>query len=73
MRFGDRVYALKATGIDAVRRIRPGDIVRIPSGTWHWHGATKSSEMCHVSIQPIDSQTTWDDIPDRDYADYRGG
>jgi len=30
--------------------IRAGDWTVIPAGTWHWHGGTQSSAMCHVSI-----------------------
>lgn len=35
-----------------------GDIVIIPGGTWHWHGATRGEAMCHISIrQP--GTTNW--------------
>ncbi len=27
-----------------------GDLITIPAGTWHWHGATRDSAMCHISI-----------------------
>src|SRR5207237_498959 len=33
------------------QEIRPGDIVRIPPGQKHWHGATPNGEMTHVAIQ----------------------
>ncbi len=36
-----------------------GDIVTVPSGTWHWHGATREQAMCHISIrQP--GGTNWE-------------
>ncbi len=36
-----------------------GDIVTVPGGTWHWHGATRTEAMSHVSIrQP--GGTDWD-------------
>ena len=34
-----------------VQEIREGDIVWIPPGVKHWHGATASTSMTHVGIQ----------------------
>lgn len=34
-----------------VEEIRPGDVVRFPSGEKHWHGATASTAMTHIAIQ----------------------
>jgi len=34
-----------------VEEIRPGDVVRIPPGAKHWHGATPDSEMTHLAVQ----------------------
>ena len=34
-----------------VREIRPGDVVWIPPGEKHWHGATSSTAMTHIAIQ----------------------
>lgn len=31
--------------------VSPGDVITIPAGTWHWHGATRTSAMCHISIK----------------------
>jgi 4-carboxymuconolactone decarboxylase len=31
--------------------IRPGDVVRIPPGVKHWHGAAPTSSMTHIAIQ----------------------
>jgi 4-carboxymuconolactone decarboxylase len=36
---------------DAVQEMRAGDIVRIPPGQKHWHGASPDSAMTHVAIQ----------------------
>ena len=33
-----------------VQEIRPGDVVRIPPGVKHWHGATSSAGMTHIAI-----------------------
>ena len=34
-----------------VQEIRPGDVVRIPPGKKHWHGATPTTGMTHIAIQ----------------------
>ena len=34
-----------------VLEIRPGDVVWIPPGEKHWHGATETSAMTHIAIQ----------------------
>jgi quercetin dioxygenase-like cupin family protein len=31
--------------------IRPGDVVWIPPGEKHWHGATPTTAMTHIAIQ----------------------
>jgi hypothetical protein len=28
-----------------------GDVVTIPADTWHWHGATRDTAMCHITIK----------------------
>lgn len=33
-----------------IDEIRPGDVVRIPPGVKHWHGAAPSSAMTHIAI-----------------------
>jgi len=33
-----------------VREIKPGDIVWIPPGVKHWHGATATTAMTHIAI-----------------------
>jgi quercetin dioxygenase-like cupin family protein len=35
---------------DQVQEIRPGDVVWIPPGVKHWHGASQSMGMTHVAI-----------------------
>jgi quercetin dioxygenase-like cupin family protein len=34
----------------AIQEIRPGDVVWIPSGVRHWHGAAPTTGMSHVAI-----------------------
>jgi 4-carboxymuconolactone decarboxylase len=31
--------------------IRPGDVVRIPAGVKHWHGAAPDQAMSHIAVQ----------------------
>jgi quercetin dioxygenase-like cupin family protein len=33
-----------------VQEIRPGDIVWIPPGVKHWHGATTTNGMSHIAV-----------------------
>jgi 4-carboxymuconolactone decarboxylase len=33
-----------------IEEIRPGDVVRIPPGVKHWHGASPSTPMTHIAI-----------------------
>jgi quercetin dioxygenase-like cupin family protein len=34
-----------------IEEIRPGDVVWIPPGEKHWHGATPTTAMTHFAIQ----------------------
>jgi quercetin dioxygenase-like cupin family protein len=31
--------------------VSEGDVVTVPAGTWHWHGARRDSAICHISIK----------------------
>lgn len=44
-----------------VQEIRPGDVVRIPPGAKHWHGAAPTTAMTHIAIvEYLDGvSTTW--------------
>jgi quercetin dioxygenase-like cupin family protein len=35
----------------AVEEIRPGDVVWIPPGEKHWHGASPKTAMTHIAVQ----------------------
>jgi quercetin dioxygenase-like cupin family protein len=45
-----------------------GDVVTVPAGTWHWHGATRDQAMCHISIRQPGS-TNWD-VDQKNWSDY---
>lgn len=34
-----------------LQEIRPGDVVTIPAGVKHWHGAAPETAMSHIAIQ----------------------
>src|SRR5687768_14727248 len=44
-----------------VHEIRPGDVVWIPAGVKHWHGAAPATAMTHIAIQEARDGTvvTW--------------
>ena len=44
-----------------VQEMRPGDVVWIPAGTKHWHGASPTSAMSHwaLSEQLDGNSVTW--------------
>ena len=42
--------------------ITVGDVVLIPTGEKHWHGAAKDSEFSHIYISRLGSELTqWED------------
>ena len=54
-----------------VHEIRPGDVVWIPPGEKHWHGAAPTTMMCHIAMQEqVDgSAATWmEHVTDAQYA-----
>lgn len=50
------LYITEGAGIVASRetehQVRAGDIVHVPAGEWHWHGALPEGHMAHLSILP---------------------
>lgn len=42
-------WAQRAGG--PVEEIHPGDVVWIPAGEKHWHGATPTTAMAHIAVQ----------------------
>ncbi|MDA8133320.1 MAG: carboxymuconolactone decarboxylase family protein [Desulfobacteraceae bacterium] len=56
---------------EAVQEILPGDVVWIPAGERHWHGAAPDSPMSHVAISaPINGSTVqWmEPVDDKQYG-----
>lgn len=55
----------------AAEEIRPGDVVRIPPGAKHWHGAAPTTAMTHTAIvESLDGRSTeWmEKVSDEQYA-----
>lgn len=48
--------------------VTPGDVVVVPAGEWHWHGATPDSPMTHISIKRY-GETDWT-VEERDWGTY---
>jgi quercetin dioxygenase-like cupin family protein len=55
---------------DERRTIRSGDVVSIPRGRWHWHGAKPATAMCHISLKPEPPGVTHWDVPIGDWERY---
>ncbi len=36
---------------DGRRMVEAGDVVAVMPGEWHWHGATPSTAMTHITVQ----------------------
>jgi 4-carboxymuconolactone decarboxylase len=56
---------------DPVEEIRQGDVIWIPPGQKHWHGAAPSSSMTHIAItEQIEGKTVeWmEKVSDAQYA-----
>ncbi|MGA7577100.1 MAG: cupin domain-containing protein [Desulfobaccales bacterium] len=53
-----------------IEEIRPGDVVWIPPGEKHWHGATPTTAMTHIAIvEQVDGKTAdWmEKVSDKEY------
>jgi quercetin dioxygenase-like cupin family protein len=51
--------------------IRPGDVIRIPGGEEHWHGAAPNHFMTHIAI--TEGDTEWGDhLTDLEYNEQPG-
>jgi 4-carboxymuconolactone decarboxylase len=56
---------------DPVDEIRPGDVVWIPAGQKHWHGASPTTSMTHIAIvERLDGKSVdWmEEVTDEQYG-----
>jgi 4-carboxymuconolactone decarboxylase len=54
-----------------IEEIRAGDVVRIPAGQKHWHGASPQASMTHIAItEPRDGTSVqWmEEVSDEQYT-----
>lgn len=52
------------------RELHPGDVVEIPAGVKHWHGAAKDSWFAHLAMElhPEKGPATWlEPVASEDY------
>lgn len=55
------------------QKLKPGDVVLVPQGVKHWHGASKDSWFAHLSVEIPDpllkgGGTEWfEDVDDKEY------
>lgn len=56
----------------SIEEIRPGDVVWIPPGEKHWHGATPTTAMTHIAIQEALDGKTADWMEPVTEEQYRG-
>ncbi|TKT72490.1 cupin domain-containing protein [Afipia massiliensis] len=74
---GQTLYVLAGCGRvqtegEPVREIHPGDVVWIPPGEKHWHGAAPTTMMTHLAMQESEngSFATWlEHVTDAQYAE----
>jgi quercetin dioxygenase-like cupin family protein len=79
--FGQTLYVVAGFGLvqkegEAVREIRPGDVVWIPAGEKHWHGGSPANGMTHIAMQEsLDgNHATWlEPVTDAEYGAKVGG
>ncbi len=79
---GQTLYVTEGVGIVQPRgeeavEIRAGDIVEIPAGEVHWHGAAARHYMCHLSITELPEdgrpEIDWQDhVTDEEYREAAG-
>lgn len=44
---------------NGVTLVNAGEVITIPAGVWHWHGATPHAPMSHISIRKMGNTTNW--------------
>lgn len=54
-----------------VHVVRQGDVITNPPGGWHWHGATPTAAMSHVTVEGEDAGLDLD-VERRDWDDTYG-
>lgn len=74
---GQILHVLAGTGLictegESPRRLRPGDVVWVPPGERHWHGATAHTVLTHMAVSL--GVTEWaEEVAEADYGQPAGG
>lgn len=58
----------------SIRLIRKGDVVNIPPGIEHWHGASHDNEFTHIAINPNTQKgiVVWlERVSDEEYNNFK--
>ena len=45
-----------------------GEMAFVKQGQWHWHGAAKDTDACHISVKKEGASNI--DVPERDWANW---
>ncbi len=57
------LHCIEGRGVLATESERnevgPGDVVYVPAGEMHWHGATEGGAFLHLSIRPPGDKAKW--------------
>ncbi|MBV8084646.1 MAG: cupin domain-containing protein [Chloroflexi bacterium] len=53
----------------SLKHLAEGEIAFVKAGEWHWHGADKGTDACHLSIRK--NGPTKDDVPERDWGQWQ--
>ena len=48
--------------------VEAGDVVAVMPGEWHWHGATPTTAMTHVTVQQRGPDSVDWDVDEGDWA-----
>jgi 4-carboxymuconolactone decarboxylase len=58
--YQDQVLQIIEGQADEIEKlvVSTGDVITIPKGTWHWHGAIRTLAMSHISTMKR-GQTDW--------------
>jgi len=71
-RFGQVLHVTSGQGIvggeSGRRAVGPGDIVIVMPDEWHWHGASPTSPMTHVTVQMTGPDSVDWDVDQGDWA-----
>lgn len=55
--------------VDGRRHVTAGDVVSVMPNEWHWHGATPTTPMTHVTVQPSGPGSVDWNVDERDWAE----